>query len=146
MQAKYSYSDASTPFDERGIKVGKSTLAAYTQSDPSSIVMPSIKFTAYTKSALKTSIEVKKVMNFSAYFFTFPVSLRRESLLCGYNFYNLEDFTKANYHDNELKAGIVLDTLWMNILPLPITLEYRYNDNALLAKQHNVRVFAGVSF
>ena len=85
-------------------------------------------------------------MNFSAYFFTFPVSLRRESLVCGYNFYNLEDFTKANYNDNELKAGIVLDTLWMNILPLPITMEYRYNDNALLTEQHNIRLFVGVNF
>ena len=146
VKTKFAKSDATTPLFERGVKVIKDVFETYLLGDPSSVVMPSLKETLYQKSAWKASFEARKVLNFSRYFFTFPISLRRESLIGGYNYYKLEDFRRGVQNDNELKVGILLDTYWMNLLPVLLTLEYRYNDNAVLAKEHNIRFFAGVSF
>ena len=141
MSAKYSYSDTVDYFKEKGVQITKSIFESLQGGDPTSIVMPSIKDTYYVQDATKITLDIKKVFNVDAYFFTFPVSLRRESIYGGYTYYNFE-----STHSNEYKVGMLFDTYWMNLLPVPITLEYRHNDNTDIAEQDKFRVFTGVSF
>ena len=146
MSAKYSQSDTVDFLSEKGVKLTKSIFESLQGGDPTSIVMPSLKDTLYLKDATKASIEIKKVFNADAYFFTFPVSLRRESLFGGYTHYSMHGRANSYGGANEYKIGMLFDTYWMNLLPVPITLEYRYNDNTDIAEQDNFRFFTGISF
>ncbi|MEJ2467520.1 MAG: hypothetical protein P8Y51_00340 [Campylobacterales bacterium] len=145
---QYSHSDAASAADSHGIKVVRDQIATLAEGDPSTLVMPSLRDTAYVKSAAKGTLGAKKVLNLSAYAFTFPVSLRREALFAAYSHYALESFGTAleTQRANEADAGIVLDTLWMNRLPVPITLHYLYNDNPLLAERHGIRLSIGLAY
>jgi len=150
LKGQYSNSDAENLDirESRGIKVTKTIIEQYSDSDPTSIFMPSLKDTGYVQSAIKASASVQTVFNLSSYFFTFPISLRRESLYTTYNYYGLEYFgANATIEDvNEVQVGLVLDTLWMNVLPIPITFEYIYNDNAIIAEENSFRFQLGVGF
>lgn len=145
---QYSHSDADSAADSHGIKVVRDQIATLAEGDPSTLVMPSLRDTAYVKSAAKGSVGLKKVLNLSAYAFTFPVSLRREALLTAYSRYELEPFgeTFETQRANEAEAGILLDTFWMNRLPVPITLKYLYDDNTLLAERHSFRFSIGLAY
>ena len=87
-------------------------------------------------------------MNLSSYFFTFPVSLHRELLYAAYNRYALEAFSQPDEYINvnEAVAGLTLDTLWMNKMPIPVVMEYIYNDNEDIAQKHSFRVRFGIAF
>ncbi len=148
LAGQYSKSDAQDFVDSRGIKLTKSAYEQYADSDPTTISMPSIKSTGYVKSTIKGSVSLKTVINLSSYFFTFPISLRRESLYATYNRYALETFSQPDeYIDvNEAVAGLVLDTLWMNKMPIPVVMEYIYNDNEDIAQEHSFRVRFGIAF
>ena len=146
MSAKYSQSDTVDSFNEKGVKITKSIFESLQTGDPTSIVMPSLKDTLYLKDATKATIDIKKVFNADAYFFTFPLSLRRESIFGGYTHYSLHGVANSYAGANEYKVGMLFDTYFMNLLPVPITLEYRYNDNTVIAERDNFRLFTGISF
>ena len=146
LRGQYSQSDAASPQDSRGVKFTRSQAAILIDGDPTTIVMPSLKSTAYVKSASKGSAEFRKVLNLAAYYFTFPVSLRREALTAGYNRYDIGPFGGGTVTANEAHAGIAFDTYWLNRVAIPLTLDYYYNDNALIAEQHLVRFDLGIVF
>ncbi len=143
--SQYSASDAKVNFEDpydRGIK-----LTAYQNlfiRDPSTIIMPVIDETRYIKKGAVAEASLKKVFNGSLYFFTFPVSLRREAFYLKYRYYDIEDFnTKTRiYHEQTL--GLMADLLWMNKLPLPLGLEYIHNDNT--KEEHHFRFTIGLAF
>lgn len=137
---QYSKADFNAnPINLEGIKVSASK---FTQMyDPSSITMASIKTTGYTASAIKTGVSLKKVFNFSQYFFTFPFSLQRESLYADYNYYDFK-----NVYASEMKLGIDFDLLLLNTLLVPLKLEYIYNDNEKIAHKDSVKVIFGLVF
>ena len=142
---QYSKSERIDPWSERGVKISKNALASSQNADPSTIVMPSIKNTYYLDEALKAGVEIKKVFNYDAYFFTFPLSLRREALSGGYTHYTLHQYAVSE-RANEYRLALLLDTLWLNLFAVPLSLEYRYNDNERIAQRNNFRLFAGFSF
>ena len=126
---QYSKSNAKTNIDDRGVKIARTLVERFKERDISSFYMPSLIGSAYyIKDALAYGGEVKKVFNFSAYFFTFPLSLRRESLLVGYEHYDFTGFNNNIFTCNEAKANLTLDTLVLNIMPIPFAFEYIYND------------------
>jgi hypothetical protein len=109
--------------------------------------MPALRETAYLKSAFKAGVSLTKVFNADAYFFTFPVSLRRESLSLSWDHYRLEPFgSSENLEVNEAALALTLDLFWLNRLAAPLSVEYRYNDNGLLADEHTVRVLLGLAY
>jgi hypothetical protein len=57
---------------------------------------------------------------------------------------NYYDFKSA--YANEITLGIEFDLLVVNILPVPLKLEYIYNDNELIANKDSVRIVIGASF
>ena len=150
LDGQYSVSDAETPAKSRGVKLAKTVIERFADSDPTTVVMPGLRNTAYLKSIGKASLSLKKVLNGAAYFFTFPVSLRRETLYTGYSRYVLEPFGQQvdNESVNQAIAGIAFDTFWMNKLPIPIAFEYIYNDNEneVLADEHTFRFNFGLTF
>ncbi len=90
--------------------------------------MPSISHDIYVKNIVNAGIFAQKVFDIDRYFFTFPVSLRREALYAKYNYYNME-FLNAQREDfHEITVGVRADMLYFNSLALPISVEYIYND------------------
>jgi hypothetical protein len=90
--------------------------------------MPSISYDIYVKNIVNAALFVEKVFDIDKYFFTFPISLRREALYGKYNYYNME-FLNAKREDfHELTVGVRADMLYFNSLALPISVEYIYND------------------
>jgi len=145
LEGQYSESDAKDNLDERGVKISKAVISI--DGDPTRISMPSIRDTTYVKSAVKGGASLKKVINLSSYFFTFPVSLRRESLYASYNYYDLEMFN-TNEHEkvDEITAGLTLDTFILNVAPILLSFEYIYNSNDNIADEHNFRFTLGFAF
>jgi hypothetical protein len=127
---QYSSSNAQTSMDDRGVKIASTLIERFKERDISSFYMPSLVDSAYyTKDALSYGVELKKVFNLDAYFFTFPLSFRRESLSIGYEHYDFTDFKDDTFTSNEIRANLTLDTLMLNVMPIPFTFEYIYNDD-----------------
>jgi len=153
---KYSASDASAETNsnlyDRGVKV--TAFQSAVVQDPSTIVMPAISSTTYVKEVGYAEVNLKKVINLSAYFFTFPFSLRRESIYSSYRYYELENFTdEAQGVDEELigtikvheaQVGITFETVLLNKLVLPISVGYLYNDSVV--NEHQFTLGLGLGF
>ncbi len=145
---QYSGSDAENGSNGRGIKLATGVLDKLKENDPTTVIMPPLSDTLYAKTVLKSEAELRKVFNLSAYAFTFPVSLRRESLRAGYAYYELTPFASGapKLYTSETSAGITLDTLWFNKLPVPVTLDYYYTESPLAEERHTVRVGLGIAY
>ncbi len=143
VKVKYSKSDALHSFATRGVKV-----SAYVDDtmDPSSIVMPNIILSTYLQKAMYSELNLAKVFNFSAYFFTFPFSLQRESLYTKYRYYKLSDFQDNDTMVNEATVGVTLSTVFLNSFILPLSLEYIYNDSNYVQNSSNFSVSLSFSF
>lgn len=147
VQGQYSSSDSNTGASERGIKIAASQLAMLIDSDLSTIVMPGIKNNpSYAKEVSKIGGEIKKVFNFHAYYFTFPVSLRRQAFFIAYNRYQITGFNSNTSKVNEMSIGVDLDTFWLNRLPIPVRMEYVYTDDDVIANTDIFRVQLGFQF
>lgn len=137
-KGSYSDRDRGDTGEQRGIKMGSRD--SFFEPDPSRITMGSLRDTRYLRKALKGTIEVKKVVHFSQYFFTFPLSLRREGVYLSYAHYAIDDFHRRQTI-NEATAGVLFDALWLNLSPLPVNLEYIQNDNRDFGARHNIRLY-----
>lgn len=143
--AKGSFSDCKIKKvgERRGVKIQpQATLFDY---DPSLIYMGSLRDSIFVKNAIKGGVTVRKVLNFSRYYFTFPVSLRREGLYASYNAYGINDF-KDTRVINEATAGVQLDLLILNSFWLPLNLEYIHSDNNEITYADRFRVFVDLAF
>jgi hypothetical protein len=144
---QYSKSDSETNHNDRGVKVAKDTLEMFTDSDPSSVLMYSLKDEDYyAKEVSKIGAKVTKVFNYNTYFFTFPLSLRRESLYGAYNHYEIKEYGGTTIKPNEAKVGMEFDTLLLNVIPLPMVFEYIYNDNDVIANKNTFSFRVGFAF
>lgn len=139
---QFSKTDAESGVNERGVKV--TDFQERFIQDPSAIVMPTISATAYVRQGALAELSAAKVFNLDAYFFTFPLSLRREAFSARYRHYLLEDFSEKTHRFNEIGATLTFDLLWFNVLPLPLSVEYLYNDNT--REKHHFLVAIGASF
>jgi len=148
MHAQYSASDASSPVDERGVKLTANPYSRFQDSDPTTVTMLGLKSTTYFKTISRANLRLSKVFNLAKYFFRFPLSLRREALFVDYNRYELEPFA-ARVKDitvNETVIGLDLDLVAVSKLPIPVSLQYIYNDNELLADRESFRVLVAFTF
>jgi hypothetical protein len=58
----------------------------------------------------------------------------------------LESFNQDHSSVNEFTAGLTLDMLLLNVMPVPLSFEYIYNDNEDIADEHNFKFLFGFSF
>ena len=136
-----AYSQLKDHGKKRGIKID-----SYQNrfDDALNFVMPSLKRDLYARSIIKSGLGLKKVLNFNKYFFTFPISLRRESIYFRYNNYNIEFKDKSSRNFNELTLGLKADLLYFNSYPLPISFEYLYNPD--LKDSSDMRIIFNMMF
>jgi hypothetical protein len=142
--AKYSKTDSSTDFGNRGVKMAAYSLFA--DMDPSTIDMPSLGGSIYMKEAGYGEVSIAKVLNFSAYYFTFPISLQRESIYTKYRYYKVTDFTSVEEEVNEATLGLSFSTVFLNSMVVPVSFEYIYNDSKLVENKKTFRLLLGSSF
>ena len=126
---------------ERGILIDDSSFASF--SDPSRFEMPSLRYKIYAKEALKGELSVKKVLNFSHYFFSFPLSLRREAFYGRYRYFSLKG-QKERFSFNEYAAGVTFELLFLHKVPVPVTFEWMQNDD--LKDPEHFRVLFDLQF
>jgi len=148
--AKYSKTDSrisslEAGVDTRGVKVSNDSTSIY---DKSHIQMPNLGSSIYLRSASYAEIELSKVINFSKYFFTFPLSIQRESIYTKYRYYQLESFSDNLYNFNEYSLGLNLSLVGLNSLAFPIMFEYTYNDDKynIVDSKNKFRLLLGVEF
>ena len=149
LDAKYSQTSSDmlnsvAQLNNRGVKLSTSSYSS--DLDSTAIGMRSIAMDTYNKNAGYVDVGLKKVFNFSSYWFTFPVSLQREAINVNYKYFTIEDFADNIYNVAEIRAGITASIVLMNKLVVPMQLEYVYNDT-IFAKEKNQLFFAlGLSF
>ena len=114
--------------------------------DPSAISMPCIDSAGYVKRAAYGEVNMAAVFNASAYYFTFPLSLQRESLYAKYRHYDILDFTDVTWKANEVTVGVTLATVLLNSLEMPLSFEYIYNDANFISQENSFRFLFGSSF
>lgn len=94
-------------------------------------------------------IQISKVINLSKYFFTFPLSLQRESIYTKYRRYELELFSGHQYTMNETTLGASIVLVGLNSLAFPLNIEYIRNDDPsgfLVRDKEIYRVILGIDF
>jgi len=150
LEAKHSQTDLQTTqynayFNTRGVKISNFQPNVY---DKSQIYMPNILASYYLKNASYGGVQLTKVINFSKYFFTFPLSIQRESLYTKYRYYELEDFSQTQFDLNEITLGISLSLVGLNSLTFPLNIDYIYNDDDsfLIQDAHRLRIQLGINF
>jgi hypothetical protein len=145
LSAKYSKTSANINKEYRGVKISPiETLPLnISRSDPSTISMP-IQSAGYVKSAGYSEISLAKVFNYSGYFFTFPISIQRESIYAKYRYYSIKGFSQREYNADEYRVGTTVSTVYFNSIEIPINIEYIYNN--LTMKEYDFRFSLGSSF
>ncbi len=106
--------------------------------------MPSLKNDIYVKDIIKAGASLTKVLDWHQYFFTFPVSLRREAIYAKYRYYDLGFIKGGSRSFNEYSIGLRADLLYFNTLPLPFEIEYIENPD--LKESSHLRVLFDMAF
>lgn len=131
LHTKYSQTDASLSIldaliDTRGVKITNNSVQA--DYDPSAVTIPSMSGSTYVQKAGYGDVSLSKVLNFSSYWFTFPVSLQREALYAKYRYYGVKDYFVGEKHFSEYTLGGVFGTIFLNKYLIPLSVEYIKND------------------
>lgn len=131
-KAKYSESDGVANFNEsRGIEL--SSIISFVGYEPANFVMPSLTDDVYAHSVAFSEVNISKVFNGSAYYFTFPFSLRREALSFAYREYDIKGVSGVAGVDdvkiNQSALRLTLDVAIMNKFKINYIIEAIHNDN-----------------
>ncbi len=142
VKASYFKSNSVNSLKEKGIAL-RDGLSAL-QSDNASLDIPSFSTTGYAQEVKMAELSLSKVFDGSLYFFSFPLSLQRETLYAKQRIYDI-DFSKTlqqTYYESTL--GTTFDFLFLNQFSLPMSLEWIHNQE--VEEQNQVRVLFGGSF
>jgi len=141
---KYSHTLRSDSGGDRGVKLTNSSYQS--DLDISAVDMPSLDGSIYVKEASYIEASLAKVLNLSAYYFTFPLSLRREAVYTKYRYYTIEEFSNKRAYVNEATFGVTLSTVFINSFVLPLSFEYIYNDAEFIKSNETLRFMIGLTF
>jgi len=136
-----AYSDVSNTADKHGIKVEQ---YQNRYSDALNFEMPSLNSDIYVKEFINGGVSLQKVFDVDKYFFSFPVSLRREALYAKYNYYDMKLLNNSEAGFHEVTVGAKADLLYFNSLALPLSVEYIINED--LKNSNNFRVLFDLNF
>jgi hypothetical protein len=144
---KFSSSDKDL---DKGIRVTKSINSL--ENDPTNIIMASADDDLFVKEISVLEASIYKVFNLSSYFFSFPLSLRREVLYIkhkkfNYSYLNIGDYdTVGDDKDSatENTFGLKGDFVMINNLIIPMSVEYIINKSA--RNKTRIKFFIGAKF
>ncbi|MBU1659369.1 hypothetical protein KKG72_10000 [bacterium] len=143
-QTNSDISDTQAFIENRGVKI--SNVSYQLDMDPTTVLVPSLDASGYLKTASYAELSLAKVINFSSYWFTFPLSLQRESLYTKYRYYDLESFSNKKNNFSEITAGLTVSMVVLNKFVLPINFEYIHNDADFLEDKNKFRFMLGGTF
>ena len=124
LKGSYLKSDNVDNKEERGVKIDDNW--ANLQDEKAKIIMPTLNDTLYAKEVKTAEISLYKTIDTPLYFFSFPISLQRESIYAKYKIYDI-DFVNKNKKYNETTLGVENDLVLFNNFTLPIKFEFLYN-------------------
>ena len=92
--------------------------------------MLSLKDNIYAEKVTFSEVNLTKVFNGSAYFFKFPLSLRREALSLTYRNYQIEGVPGiGDVEIGQTSAKLTFDSVLMNNFAIKYYIEAIHNDN-----------------
>ncbi len=129
---KHSESNAeANRFQRRGVEL--SAAPNFFGYEPSGFIMPSLTDDVFAESVTLSEVNVSKVFNASAYYFSFPFSLRREALTLSYRHYDIKNVSASTVYDevelNQTALKLTLDVAVMNKFNINFIIEAIHNDN-----------------
>lgn len=132
VSGKYSQSDhGASARERRGVELENSI--SLVGNDPSGFLIPSLVDDVYAKEVTFGEVNVSKVFNLSAYFFTFPLSLQRESISLAYRHYDIQGVSGLGVNDgvkiNQAAVKLSFDTTLMNNYVVRFAIEATHNDD-----------------
>ncbi|SFV60329.1 hypothetical protein MNB_SV-12-348 [hydrothermal vent metagenome] len=127
LRASYLKSDNVNKRFERGIEIDDNWGDITKES--ASITMPTLDETLYAKEAKVAGASIYKVFDTPLYFFSFPISLQRETIYLKHRFYDFE-LPNEDRQYNETIVGLESDILFFHKLPVPIKFEWLYNEDS----------------
>jgi len=141
LDGTYMKSNAINQDIEKGIEINHNF--GDIQTEKASISMPTIENTQYAKEVKVGGIGLYKTIDTPLYFFSFPISLQRESLYLKQKVYDI-DFANDNKIYNETTFGLESDFVFFNNLEFPIKFELLYNQD--VKDQTQFRILLGGEF
>ncbi len=143
-QTNSNITDITAIENSRGVKI--TNVSYQLEMDPSTILVTSLNSSRYIKVASYAEVSLAKVINFSSYWFTFPLSLQRESIYTKYRYYDLEDFSSKKYNFSEITAGFTVFSVVLNKFIFPVNFEYINNNADFIEDKNKFRFMVGGTF
>ncbi|NOZ91098.1 MAG: hypothetical protein GXO60_07440 [Epsilonproteobacteria bacterium] len=139
--ATYMKSNTIDEYREKGIEINHNF--GDIQTEKASISMPTIETTHYAKELKVGGIGVYKTIDAPLYFFSFPLSIQRESIYLKQKLYDI-DFANENRKYSETTLGLESDFVFFNNFVAPIKFELLYNPD--VKDQTQFRILMGMEF
>ena len=142
LKGRYLKSDKVDFFNEKGIELDDTF--SNVQADLGTLDIPSFTFRTYAKEVKMAELSLAKVFDGSLYFYSFPISLQRETFYAKQRRYKIDfnRFVSRNY--NETIVGAEFDLLFLHKLGLPLSVEWIHNKDVF--EPNKVRFLVGGSF
>jgi len=141
IKATYIQSQKAQPSLEKGVRISDTT--ADIQEEKANLLMPTLDQTLYAKDITMGEMGIYKVFETPLYFYSFPLSLQRETLYLKQRHYTI-GLNAQDLNYNETTMGIESDLLFFHQVPIPLTLEWLYNDK--VEEELQFRFFLGLDF
>ncbi len=142
VKGAYLKSDEVNFFNEKGIELDDTFSSV--QSDLGTLNIPSFTFKTYAKEVKMAELSLSKVFDGSLYFYSFPLSLQRETFYAKQRRYEIDfnHFVSRSY--DETIVGAEFDLLLLHKLGLPFSVEWIHNKDVF--EPNKVRFLVGGSF
>ncbi len=138
----YLKSDEVDYFNEKGIELDDTF--SNVQSDLGTLDIPSFTFRTYAQEVKMAELSLAKVFDGSLYFYSFPLSLQRETFYAKQRRYEIDfnRFVSRSY--DETTVGAEFDLLFFHKVNLPFSVEWIHNKDVF--DPDKVRFLIGGSF
>ncbi len=142
VKGAYLKSDEVNFFNEKGIELDNTFSSI--QSDLGTLDIPSFSFKNYAKEVKMAELSLSKVFDGSLYFYSFPLSLQRETFYAKQRRYEIDFTNTLSKSYDETTLGAEFNLLFLHKLGLPLSVEWIYNRDAF--EPNKVRFLVGGSF
>ena len=132
---RYSVANSKVDYTQRkGIEFTDSPI--FLGLDKTGFYMPSLKYDVFSKEAAMAEVNLSQVFNFSAYYFKFPLSLRREALTLAYRRYQINGLGFFDdTHINQFSMKLGFETVVMNNYVVRFNFESIFNDDKTITNK-----------
>ena len=142
LQGTYLKSDTIDFSNEKGIELDDTF--SNLQSDLGTLDVPSFTFRTYAQEVKMAELSLAKVFDGSLYFYSFPLSLQRETFYAKQRRYEIDFTNTVSRSYDETTLGAEFDLLFFHKLSLPLSIEWIHNKDVF--DPEKVRFLIGGSF